>query len=105
MTQIEITKITGGSGPFTIYACDVYQEQCILVATIYTPIPPHITITLPSQFDYAPAVGILVVDSDNCERFEVGVCGDSGYTKIFQNDGEPHVFEFMDFIIYQFEGP
>lgn len=105
MTQIEISKITGGSGPFTIYACNVYQEQCVLISTIYTPISPYILITLPPQFDYAPAVGILVVDSNNCERFEVGVCGDSGFAKIFQDTDEDHIFEFMDFVIYQFEGP
>lgn len=105
MTQIEISSISGGTTPFNIYSCDVYQEQCVLVATIYDPIPPNVVITLPQQFDYAPAIGILVVDGNGCERFEVGDCGDSGYSKIFQDTDDLHIFQFMDFVIYQFEGP
>lgn len=104
MTQIDIWRISGGTAPFNIYACDVYQEQCIIIATIYDPVPPQVIITLPQQFDFAPAIGILVVDNNNCERFEVGVCGDSGYTKIFQDTDDDHIFQFMDFVIYQFEG-
>jgi hypothetical protein len=104
MTQIQIWSISGGTAPFNIYACDVYQEQCVLIATIYDPVPPQVIITLPQQFDFAPAIGILVVDNNDCERFEVGVCGDSGYTKIFQDTDENHIFQFMDFVIYQFEG-
>ena len=104
MTQIEVWQISGGTTPFNLYACDVYQEQCILIATIYDPVPPQVIITLPQQFDFAPAIGILVVDGNDCERFEVGVCGDSGYTKIFQDTDEDHIFQFMDFVIYQFEG-
>lgn len=104
MTQIEVWQISGGTAPFNLYACDVYQEQCILIATIYDPVPPQVIITLPQQFDFAPAIGILVVDGNDCERFEVGVCGDSGYTKIFQDTDEDHIFQFMDFVIYQFEG-
>jgi hypothetical protein len=105
MTQIEITSISGGTAPFNFYSCDIYQEQCILIATINAPIPPNIIITLPQQFDYAPAIGVLVVDGNGCERFEVGVCGDTGYTKIFQNTDDDYIFQFMDFVIYQFEGP
>lgn len=105
MTQLEIISISGGTLPINIYACDVYQNQCILFATINTPIPPNVIFTLPQQFDTAPAIGILIVDANGCERFEVGVCGDTGYTKIFQDISDDYVFQFMDFVIYQFEGP
>lgn len=105
MTQLEIVGITGGALPINIYACDVYQNQCVLFATINTSVPPSVTFTLPQQFDTAPAIGILVVDDNGCERFEVGVCGDTGYTKIFQDISDDHIFQFMDFVIYQFEGP
>lgn len=105
MTQLEIISISGGTLPINIYACDVYQNQCILFATINTPVPPNIIFALPQQFDTAPAIGILIVDANGCERFEVGVCGDTGYAKIFQDISDDYVFQFMDFVIYQFEGP
>jgi hypothetical protein len=105
MTQLEITGISGGTLPINIYACDVFQNQCVLFATINTTVPPNIIFTLPQQFDTAPAIGILIIDANGCERFEVGVCGDSGYTKIFQDISDDHIFQFMDFVIYQFEGP
>jgi hypothetical protein len=105
MTQLEVVSISGGTLPINIYACDVYQNQCILFGSINTSVPPIITFTLPQQFDTAPAIGILIVDANGCERFEVGVCGDTGYAKIFQDISDDHIFQFMDFIIYQFEGP
>jgi hypothetical protein len=105
MTQLEVVSISGGTLPINIYACDVYQNQCILFGSINTSVPPRITFTLPQQFDTAPAIGILIVDANGCERFEVGVCGDTGYAKIFQDISDDHIFQFMDFIIYQFEGP
>jgi hypothetical protein len=105
MTQLEVTGISGGTLPINIYACDVFQNQCVLFATINTSVPPNIIFTLPQQFDTAPAIGILIIDANGCERFEVGVCGDSGYTKIFQDISDDHIFQFMDFVIYQFEGP
>lgn len=105
MTQLEIRSISGGTLPINVYACDVYQNQCILFGSINTAVPPVIVFTLPEQFDNVPAIGILLRDASGCERFEVAVCGDSGVTKIFQNIDDDYVFQFMDFIIYQYEGP
>jgi hypothetical protein len=105
MTQLEIRSISGGTLPINVYACDVYQNQCILFGSINTTVPPVIVFTLPEQFDNVPAIGILLRDASGCERFEVAVCGDSGVTKIFQNIDDDYVFQFMDFIIYQYEGP
>ena len=105
MTQLEIRSISGGTLPINIYACDVYQNQCVLFGSINTTVPPVIVFTLPEQFDNVPAIGILLRDAAGCEKFEVAVCGDSGVTKIFQNIDDDYVFQFMDFIIYQFEGP
>lgn len=104
MRQLEIRSISGGTLPINLYACDVYQNQCVLFGEINTPVPPIVSFILPQQFDNVPAIGILLVDSQGCERFEVGVCGDSGYTKIFQNIDNDYVFQFMDFVIYQYEG-
>jgi hypothetical protein len=105
MTQLEIRSIVGGTLPINIYACDVYQNQCVLFATINTEVPPTVIFTLPQQFDAVPAIGILLVDANGCERFEVALCDDSGVTKIFQNIDDDYVFQFMDFVIYQYEGP
>jgi len=75
MTSIEITSITGGiTIPYTIYACDVYGNNCVLIANIVTTVPPTNTIFLPIQFNTAPAVGIKVITTDGCERFEIFNC-------------------------------
>jgi hypothetical protein len=106
MTQLEIRGISGGTLPINIYACDVYQNQCVLFGTINTVVPPTIIFTLPQQFDNVPAIGILLVDANGCERFEVAACSIGGeYVKIFQNINDDYVFQFMDFVIYQYEGP
>ena len=75
MTSIELTSITGSiTTPYQIFACDVYGNNCILIATIGTTVPPSNTIILPSQFNTAPAVGIKIMTFDGCERFEIFNC-------------------------------
>jgi hypothetical protein len=75
MTSIEITSITGSiTMPYTVYACDVYGNNCIIVASIGTTVPPSNTIILPYQFNTAPAVGIKIITMDGCERFETFNC-------------------------------
>ena len=61
MTAINIQTITGINFPYTIYACDVYGNQCTLIATIVTSVPPENIIILPSQFNNVAAVGIKVI--------------------------------------------
>ena len=60
MTSIEIANITGLSYPYQIYVCDVFGNQCVLIATINTSVPPSTNFILPSQFDNAPAVGVKI---------------------------------------------
>ena len=74
MSQIEITLTSGATTPFNLFVCDVYGNQCVLVTTIYTPIPPSIFITLPIQFNTAPAIGIKLTDALGCEKFEIYNC-------------------------------
>jgi hypothetical protein len=69
MTSILISNILGLTYPYDIYVCDVYGNSCIYVAEVTTSIPPTIEILLPPQFDMAPAVGIKIIASDGCERF------------------------------------
>jgi hypothetical protein len=104
MVKIEINAITGGELPINVYACDVYLNNCALVGVISTSVPPSVTFILPPLFNTASAIGILLRDANNCEKFEIAVCGDSGYSYIFQNADDNYVYQFMDFVIYQFQG-
>jgi hypothetical protein len=99
MKAINISNITGLNFPYTIYACDVYGNNCILIATISTSVPPINSIVLPIQFNSAPAIGIKVVTSDNCERFHIFDCS-FPKPKQFQDYEN---FEFMDAILYDFQ--
>jgi len=74
MTSILISNILGLTYPYNIYVCDVYGNSCIYVAEVLTSIPPTIEIVLPTQFDMAPAVGIKIIASDGCERFNIINC-------------------------------
>jgi hypothetical protein len=97
MTQLQISSVTS-SLPYNLFACDVYGNQCVLISTVNTPIPPPILITLPIQFNTAPAFGLKLIDSFGCEKFGVIYCDDKG--KIYQ-DGD--IFIFMDANFYIFE--
>ncbi len=99
MLILQIDGITGATAPYDLYVCDVYGNQCAILATINTPIPPSITLNVPSQFNNAPAIGIKIIDANCCEQFVIIYCG-SEKGKILQS-GE--VFLFMDANIYIFE--
>lgn len=95
-----ISNVTGLTIPYQIYVCDVYGNNCAIVATVNTTIPPMASITLPPQFDTSPAIGVLIKDL-YCERFIVLNCVSlPPEGKQFQ-DGD-YVF-FMDYSIYQFQ--
>jgi len=74
MTQIQINSITGSAYPYTIFACDVYGNQCVLVSVINTSIPPTIILNIPPQFNNIPAIGLKVIDVSGCEQFEIVYC-------------------------------
>jgi len=99
MSTIAIYGMTGVTLPYDIYTCDVYGNSCVLVSTINSTVPPIITITLPSQFNTAPAIGIKIIDSVGCEKFGIINCQE-GKGKLFES-GE--VFLFQDANIYIFE--
>ena len=100
MLILQINGITGGTSPYNLYACDAYGNQCVIFATLTTPIPSSgITLNIPSQFNNVPAIGIKIIDSNGCEQFILLNCGE-GKGKIYQS-GE--VFLFMDGNIYIFE--
>jgi hypothetical protein len=74
MNSIQINNITGFTYPYTIYACDVYGNQCVLIATIFSNVPPTNSIPLPYQFNTAPAIGLKIIAGNGCERFEILYC-------------------------------
>ena len=69
--QVTITSIFGLTPPFSAYCCNVYGNQCVYVGS---GVMPPITITLPPQFNTAPAVGVKIISHD-CERFEIEESG------------------------------
>jgi len=98
MTQLTINGISGCTSPYSIYVCDVYGNQCVLIATITGSATYPISFILPPQFNSAPAIGLKLVDANGNEKFGIIYCAPKG--KIFQ-DGE--IFIFMDADIYIFE--
>jgi len=97
MTTIQFNTITGLNQPYSIYICDVYGLNCILVGYFATNVPPTNTFVLPPQFNSAPAIGVKVITSDGCERFKVLYCSED--IKEFMNLED---FFFMDGIGYFF---
>jgi hypothetical protein len=76
MTQVRIDSITGVNYPIDIYVADVYGNNRIYLATVVSgPVPPELAYTtLPPLFDNAPAVMVIVIDANNCEKFEIVPC-------------------------------
>lgn len=74
MTSIILNSITGLNYPYDIYVCDVYGNNCGYISQINTPVPSSVEIVLPPPFNVAPAVGIKIITSDGCERFNIYDC-------------------------------
>jgi hypothetical protein len=97
VTSLQFTSIIGLNNPYTIYICDVFGSQCILVAYISTSVPVNNTFVLPPQFNTAPAIGIKVITSDGCEKFKIIYCSEDIKTFMDLED-----FYFMDGVGYFF---
>jgi hypothetical protein len=76
MTQVRIDSITGVIYPIDIYVADVYGNNRTYLATVINgPVPPELSYTtLPPLFDNAPSVMVIVIDANNCEKFEIIPC-------------------------------
>lgn len=98
MTQLTINNIIGLVPPFSGFVCDVYGNQCLYIGTITT-FPT--TLTLPPQFNMAPAIGLKLIDTTGCEKFRTLICIDDPYIEKKFQDLED--FFFMDYEIYQFQ--
>lgn len=97
MRTLQFNQIVGLNNPYTIYVCDVYGYQCILMAYIDTTVPIPNLFALPPQFNSAPAIGVKVITSDGCEKFKIIYCIED--IKEFMNLED---FFFMDGIGYFF---
>ena len=73
MTQIVITGVTG-STPITVYLADVYGNNRVFLGTITTGVPPTIEFTPSALFNNAPAVMLILVDRNGCEKFKILPC-------------------------------
>jgi len=101
MAQIQIQTTSFIFTSYNVFVCDVYGNQCVLVANVVPPQPPTIVITIPPQFNTVPAVGIKLIDSLGCEIFKIVDCTQQYLTiKQFQ-DGDD--FYFMDNEEYDFQ--
>ena len=97
MTTLQFSTISGLNNPYTVYVCDVYGLNCILVAYFATNVPPINTFVLPPPFDSAPAIGVKIVTSDGCVKFKIIYCSDDNkdfmdLEDFFFQDGEPYFF-------------
>ena len=72
-SYIQITSVTGTS-PYDVYVCDVFGLNCNLVGTIPGSVPPVVTFSIPTMFNYAQVVMVKVIDSNNCETFHIESC-------------------------------
>lgn len=77
MTQVRINEISGGTYPVDIFIADVYGNNKSLIGTILSgPVPPTVSYNtvIPSIFDTAPEVMLLMIDSVGCEVFKILNC-------------------------------
>ena len=76
MTLVRIDSISGVTYPVDVYVADVYGNNRTFLANISSgPVPPELSYTtLPPLFNNAPAVMIIVIDANNCEKFEIVEC-------------------------------
>ena len=77
MTQIRIDNISGGTYPISVYIADVYGNNQTLLGTISSgPVPPVVSYNtvIPSAFNTAPEIMLILVDSNNCQIFKILDC-------------------------------
>jgi len=74
MQTITLNSISGLNLPYTVYVCDVLGNNCTVLSTVVSTVPPTFTFVLPPPFDVIPAIGIKIITSDGCERFEIYNC-------------------------------
>jgi hypothetical protein len=91
--SIDITGISGGTAPISIYVCDEYGNNCSFLG-----FNPGIYI-LPTLFQTATTIMVKVIDSSSCEYFKIISCEAETYVILTEfgdfltsEDGDTLVF-------------
>lgn len=71
MATITINTING-TPPYTIYVCNTFLLNCVLVLSGVTSTP--VTFETPSAYTYSPSVVIKIIDSLLCEHVQIDSC-------------------------------
>ena len=77
MTQVRITEISGGTYPINVYIADIYGNNQTLLGTISSgPVPPTVeyNTVIPSIFNTAPQIMLMMVDINGCIVFKILDC-------------------------------
>jgi hypothetical protein len=76
MIQVRITSISGGTFPINVYIADVYGNNKSLLGTISSDVPPTVSYNsvIPSIFNTAPEIMLILTDATGCEVFQILDC-------------------------------
>jgi len=77
MRQIRIEMISGGTFPVKVYLADIYGNNKTFLGEIDPgPVPPAVKYNsiIPPLFVNAPAVMLIMEDSNGCELFKILEC-------------------------------
>lgn len=77
MVQIRLDFISGATYPVSVYIADVYGNNKSLLGTINVgPVPPQISYNsvIPSIFQTAPQVMLILEDAVGCSVFQILDC-------------------------------
>lgn len=91
--SIDITGISGGTAPISVYACDEYGNNCSFLGTT-----PGVYI-LPSLLQTATTIMVKSIDSNGCVYFKIISCELETYV-ILTELGDMMTTEGGDFLVF-----
>lgn len=76
MVQVRIDSITNATLPVSVFIADVYGNNKSLLGTISSSVPPTISYNsvIPTIFNTAPQIMLILMDSNGCEVFQILDC-------------------------------
>lgn len=77
MVQVRIEGISGATYPVSVFIADYYGNNQTLIGTISSgPVPPQVSYntSIPSLFNTAPQIMLILRDSLGCETFQILDC-------------------------------
>lgn len=73
-SEIVLSNITGIDAPYNVFGCDIYGNNCILIATVNRDIPPPLTLPLSPIFNTYPGVLLKLSNCSGCVDSEFLDC-------------------------------